>query len=311
MKGLCSMKHVIVFSYIFTLLLGVSALTIQWLAGKGDKDKHFDAMKAFILMLLVMNVYDFFIYYCDNIINQPSGNILLSIGDCLIAVLVLLWLKVQVDICGNDSCGWTVRLGRIFIIVYMVIWLAAVIFFLEIKWIRLIIDVPLIGLLLIGSWSCIHSGIKNNEPRKISVYKGIITFFMAVNYMSYFISESGVIRESNEHIMDLTIFYWLVINIANILMLYKNKFYQSYLVEAPTAVTLDEALDAVKERCDLTKREVEILREIYSGKTNTQIAETLFISESTVKAHIYNIFRKMNVKSRVEAACVVRDEKEK
>ena len=46
------------------------------------------------------------------------------------------------------------------------------------------------------------------------------------------------------------------------------------------------------------------------GKTNTQIAEDLFISESTVKAHIYNIFRKMNVKSRVEAVCIIREEKE-
>ena len=94
-------------------------------------------------------------------------------------------------------------------------------------------------------------------------------------------------------------------------MLYKNSFYQSYLAEPTGSVNLDDALAAVKERCELTKREVEILREIYSGKTNTQIAETLFISESTVKAHIYNIFRKMKVKSRVEAACVVREEQGK
>ena len=35
------MKHVIVFCYIFTILIGVSALTIQWLAGKGDKGKEY------------------------------------------------------------------------------------------------------------------------------------------------------------------------------------------------------------------------------------------------------------------------------
>ncbi|MBS6176215.1 MAG: response regulator transcription factor [Clostridiales bacterium] len=74
---------------------------------------------------------------------------------------------------------------------------------------------------------------------------------------------------------------------------------------------INEALDLVKQKYDLTKREVEILKEIYEGKTNTQIAEELFISESTVKAHIYNTFRKMNVKNRVEAVCIVREEKER
>ena len=57
------MKHIIVFSYIFTLLLGVSALTIQWLAGKGEKVKSLGVMRSFIVMLLILNIYDFFIYY--------------------------------------------------------------------------------------------------------------------------------------------------------------------------------------------------------------------------------------------------------
>ena len=61
----------------------------------------------------------------------------------------------------------------------------------------------------------------------------------------------------------------------------------------------------------MTYRDVEILKEIYEGNTNTQIAEELFISDSTVKAHIYNTFRKMNVKNRVEVVCIVRDEKER
>ena len=93
------MKHVIVFCYIFTILIGVSALTIQWLAGKGDKGKEYSVMKPFILMLVIMNLYDFFIYYSDKIINHSSGNMILSIGDCLIAVLVLFWLRVETNIC--------------------------------------------------------------------------------------------------------------------------------------------------------------------------------------------------------------------
>lgn len=305
------MKHVIVFCYIFTILIGVSALTIQWLASKGDKGKEYSVMKPFISMLVMMNLYDFFIYYSDKIINNSNGNILLSIGDCLIAVLVLLWLQVETHICQSDDCSWVVRIAKKYIIFYFCIWVISVIFFVDIKWTRLIIDIPLLCLLIIGSIACIVSGLKNGDSHKLIAYKIVITLFMAVNYVTYFISESGIVEESNEEIMDLTIFYWLVINAANMILLYKRDFSKSYLEDAPVVMDLSEALDLVKQKYDLTKREVEILKEIYEGKTNTQIAEELFISESTVKAHIYNTFRKMNVKNRVEAVCIVREEKER
>lgn len=305
------MKHIIVFCYIFTILIGVSALTIQWLAGKGDKEKVYGVMKPFILMLLIMNLYDFFIYYSDNIINRSSGNLILSIGDCLIAILVLFWLRVETDICQSDDCSWVVNLAKKYIIFYFCIWTLSVIFFVDYSWIRLIIDIPLLFLLIIGSIACMRSGIKNGDSQKLIVYKGVITLFMTVNYVSYFISESGIVKASNEEIMDMTIFYWLVINAANIILLYKRDFSKSYLSEGPVMMDVEEALNLVKVKYDLTKREVEILKEIYDGKTNTQIAEALFISESTVKAHIYNTFRKMNVKNRVEAVCIVREEKER
>ncbi|MBR6366010.1 MAG: hypothetical protein IKS10_07940 [Lachnospiraceae bacterium] len=48
----------------------------------------------------------------------------------------------------------------------------------------------------------------------------------------------------------------------------------------------------------LTEREIDVLREYLSGKTRAQIGKTLFISESTVKNHISNIFAKIGVKNR-------------
>jgi len=51
----------------------------------------------------------------------------------------------------------------------------------------------------------------------------------------------------------------------------------------------------------LTKRELEILQELSNGANNKKIAEDLFISTNTVKAHIKNIYKKMHVHSRAEA----------
>jgi NarL family two-component system response regulator LiaR len=51
----------------------------------------------------------------------------------------------------------------------------------------------------------------------------------------------------------------------------------------------------------LSERESEILRLVTLGMSNKEMAEKLFLSERTVKAHLTNIFNKLNVASRSEA----------
>ena len=52
----------------------------------------------------------------------------------------------------------------------------------------------------------------------------------------------------------------------------------------------------------LTKREMEVLKLVAKGEFNKDIALTLDISERTVKNHIFNIFKKINVSDRTQAA---------
>jgi len=62
------------------------------------------------------------------------------------------------------------------------------------------------------------------------------------------------------------------------------------------------AEDAPELICELTARETEILRLMAEGKRNREIAETLFLSEKTVKNYISSILFKLQVNSRTEAA---------
>src|SRR5690606_34972938 len=67
------------------------------------------------------------------------------------------------------------------------------------------------------------------------------------------------------------------------------------LYSSPTKIDIAGELRA---RYDLTDREVDVLLCIWEGLTNNEIAEKLFISLSTVKYHISNLYTKLDVKNR-------------
>jgi DNA-binding NarL/FixJ family response regulator len=55
-----------------------------------------------------------------------------------------------------------------------------------------------------------------------------------------------------------------------------------------------------KELDDLSERELEVFRLIARGLSNTEIAQELYISETTVKTHITHILQKLNLRDRVQ-----------
>lgn len=64
---------------------------------------------------------------------------------------------------------------------------------------------------------------------------------------------------------------------------------------------VDFDVNIEKEKIELTPREIEVLEQLAQGLSYTIIAENLFLSPSTVRKHIENIYSKLQVHSKLEA----------
>lgn len=80
-----------------------------------------------------------------------------------------------------------------------------------------------------------------------------------------------------------------------------ESYIQPNLLPALNSRLINRDID--KEKLEtLTKRELEILKQVVGGMFNKEIAASLHISERTVKNHLSNIFKKIDVSDRTQAA---------
>ena len=61
------------------------------------------------------------------------------------------------------------------------------------------------------------------------------------------------------------------------------------------------------EALEISKREYEVLQQIATGLSNKEIAENLFLSESTIKTHVSNLLLKLDAKRRTQAIQIAKD----
>jgi len=99
--------------------------------------------------------------------------------------------------------------------------------------------------------------------------------------------------------------YFLVLNLVPLFTLgtFLHHFHGKKLSVAGRAGGFDAALEGL----GVTKREREIIRLACTGKTNREIEACLFVSEKTVKFHLYNAYRKLGIRNRVELVNLVQD----
>jgi len=125
----------------------------------------------------------------------------------------------------------------------------------------------------------------------ISSIKKAVSLAEPGGYVAIFVGEGPLIAELLEILLDQN---------SEIPRAFVNK-----LLSAFRLTKLIKTENEFVER--LSERELEILRLIAAGLPNKTITEELFISMSTVKTHLRNIYSKLNVNSRTQAAAKAKE----
>jgi DNA-binding NarL/FixJ family response regulator len=82
----------------------------------------------------------------------------------------------------------------------------------------------------------------------------------------------------------------------------RQAFAHSVYLPGSRTAAVQTAHAPTEDLPDLTRRELEILQLVAEGHSNTQLAKMLWVTEQTVKFHLSNVYRKLDVANRTEAS---------
>ena len=144
---------------------------------------------------------------------------------------------------------------------------------------------------------------KNLEDRKKKSAIKIFTALHVANHVVFYVI--FLTLQDNDLVFTISAIYS---HLSDLIPLLYLQFFLNRHYRLPLGIPVREAqLERFFTEYKISKREGEIVQLICQGKSNKEIGETIFVSIQTVKGHIYNIFQKTGVKSRIQLANLVRE----
>lgn len=136
--------------------------------------------------------------------------------------------------------------------------------------------------------------LKKMREKKVKVKVLVLTVHNEVEYLlkAVDIGINGYLLKDSESV-ELKKAILSVVN--------GEDYIQPSLIPVLNSKMIDRNKDSIKIE-SLTKREMDVLKLLAVGMYNKEVAEKLDISERTVKNHVSNIFKKINVTDRTQAA---------
>lgn len=140
-----------------------------------------------------------------------------------------------------------------------------------------------------------------NLPQARQIIKEVLTLAHTEGYQRLFLDEgeamATLLRTTFPEIKE------------DAVGLYARTLLLAFAHELPEQVVVSPSRSAFSAILiePLSYQEQRVLRLLVAGRSNPEIARSLVVSINTVKAHVKNIYRKLNVSNRVEASELARD----
>lgn len=224
-----------------------------------------------------------------------------SFGIIITFLNLLTFLLVLIELLEwgkNRIFPILILLGSIIIVLFFIQGLSAVLIRDNINTLKnhlIYLDIVANVVILVSAlFVLIFSNILRNHKKQ-----KLIEGFLALYGFSYGIMLTAVLLKKS--------FYLLFYFSSGVSFLILNLLPLIFIRRLLGRVEIQESMnisgkeyDHIYTKYGISNREKEIIQLIFAGKSNKEVGEVLFISEKTVKYHIYNIYRKLNIKNRIE-----------
>lgn len=319
-------------SYIVMIFIGLQGITLVAILVKINKNKDcrlFNANKRFIIVSLSLGILYFITYYSDLVIGDFSTSRLYRLVDGMIFYAFgLSWIKVIDSFSDYEDKGM-MRLRRATNIIFgffMIISSLSYGFLLDelyntvnpyMDMLMIILECTLVFLVLLFSLIYLHKATLKKQRGNTRRYLTYVTTFVNISnvwnslVVITIFTNTMPVSILSTYSYGLTAIFMLAVNSYILFYIYKTYspiLYKNFNPVEETnpehgskkTLEIEEAMEGEALSCNLTERELEIMKLAYGGMTNPEIGEELFISRHTVKRHMHNIFEKMNVSTRLE-----------
>ncbi len=241
----------------------------------------------------------------DFILNRNSlaGSIISLVSYILVFILMYLMFLIAMELTGRSA---TVSAKIILIIVLIA---ASIIECLNIfspdtlkaiKILDLIFEYLIDNLVLLEVFFLIYIVRKGHRLPDLRLRKVVMNFgyLFLLRYviliLGYFIITLSGVSTNMIFVSQIFIFPSLIL----LPFLWVRLYFLKYVQTLSSKGNIQPHLDNICLEYGISGREKEIILLMIRGKTNKEIEDELFISINTVKNHVYNIFKKLKIKSR-------------
>lgn len=297
------MIHLAVFGYLFVIMTGVVCMTIAFTLYLKIKSK---LLSNFLVYFSAFTLFVFFYLLVLTYINANDSQIAFPFIVTIVALILLSYSFLIYSILRFGHFLINKRPSKrkqIFEISISAISLISIASSIRIDWdnsqiiqqmnLGLILSYALLffAILYIAIIKMYNRGNVQADIKQVYMRTSILNIVFIPGFvLDFFLIKS----------LHFSLFIPLFYLCYSILFLqYFIKTYRTDLISSNSSTNIDELNDYLN-RAGISPREKEIITLIMKGDSNKKISNQLYISLSTVKTHVSNIFQKLNVESRFE-----------